>query len=418
MRVYYCACRANIACFAALLIASPLFSEELTLPQAVEVAVNNNPTLASGRLAADAAKQSAQGAKALVNPEILVAPSIVGDAGSDSALLFSQPLEINGSRRVRGQIASSEAAAVCLDAVVTRRDIILRVSQGYWDVARAQELVKLNEENITYLETVHAAVQKQYDVGTVPGSQVLKMDVELARAKRELSQAELALSQSRSELNTLMGRPSDTCFSISGSLAFHQTCVDKAGLIASALGNRPEIASASARLSAAQTQIKAANLKLVPDIAIQARKESFNQDSDEGVAIAVNLPVLDWGSVRSEKRQARFSAQSREKQLEAARNSVLLEVELASQRLCTAAKVVQEFEGGILTKSEELAKMARTGYEKGASSYLELLEAQRTLRSVRSDYYSALAEHAKAIAQLEWAVGCPVSLSDDTEVKK
>jgi cobalt-zinc-cadmium efflux system outer membrane protein len=67
--------------------------------------------------------------------------------------------------------------------------------------------------------------------------------------------------------------------------------------------------------------------------------------------------------------------------------------------------VVREFQSGILTKSEELARMARVGYEKGATGYLEVLEAQRTLRSARTDYYSALADHAKSLAQLEWATG-------------
>jgi outer membrane protein TolC len=62
--------------------------------------------------------------------------------------------------------------------------------------------------------------------------------------------------------------------------------------------------------------------------------------------------------------------------------------------------------------------MAKKGYEKGANSYLELLEAQRTLRSTKSNYYSALAEYAKALAQLEWAIGCPISAIRNTEAKK
>lgn len=418
MLVYYRACSAAFACLAMVLVASGVLAEDLSLQQALDIAMKNNPTVAAGRLSADAAKQSAKGAKALTNPEILVAPSIVGDAGSDSALLFSQSLEINGSRKVRGQIASSEATAVGYDSDTTRRDIILRVNQSYWDVVRSQELVKLNQENIAYLETVRVAVQKQFDVGAAPGSQVLKMDVELARARQELSQAQLRLKQSIAELDTLMACPAGNEFTVCEPLIFNDVCIDRAGLIASALNRRPEIASACAQSTSAQAQTKAAKLLRVPDIALQARRESFDNDSDSGVAIAINLPLLDWGSARAEERRARLAAQSREKQVEAARNSVSLDVEQAVQRVNTASQVVRDYQGGVLTTSEELATMARKGFEKGASSYLEVLEAQRTLRSVRSDYYSALAEHAKALAQLEWASGCAISQMRTLEAKK
>jgi cobalt-zinc-cadmium efflux system outer membrane protein len=100
---------------------------------------------------------------------------------------------------------------------------------------------------------------------------------------------------------------------------------------------------------------------------------------------------------------------ARQKQLEAARNAVVLDVEQAVRAIATAARVVREYEGGIMDKSARLADMAQKGYEKGATSYLEVLEAQRTLRSVRTAYYSALADHAKALAQLDWASGTEVN---------
>jgi cobalt-zinc-cadmium efflux system outer membrane protein len=244
------------------------------------------------------------------------------------------------------------------------------------------------------------------------------MDVEFARARQELAQAQLELLQSKAELNSLMGRPIDTTFTVCEPLVFNDALIDRADLLALALNRRPEIVSACAQLSAARGQIKAAELRRAPDIALQARRESFDKDSDSGVAVAINLPWLDWGATGAEKRRAQVAAQSQEKQLEAVRNEVSLDVEQAIQRLVTTSQIVREYQGSVLAKSEELAAMARKGYENGASSYLEVLEAQRTLRSVRSDYYSALAEHAKALAQLEWALGCNILQSESPEVKK
>lgn len=409
------AIRGACAACLALVLTSSGPAEEITLRQAVDIAIANNPAIAAARLSAEAAKHSAKGARALANPDLVIAPSVVGDAGSDSALFFSQSLEINGSRRVRGEIASHEAAAAALDADAVRRDITFSVTRSYWEVARAQQMVELSRENMRYLDTIRAAVQKQYDVGAVPGAQLLKIDVELARARQELAQAELGLSQSRTELNALMGRPGDPSATAAEPLAYSAVAIDREALKSTALMARPEVASAQAELLAARARTKAAQLLRVPDLAVQGRMESFDRDSDGGVALALTLPILDWGSAKADKRSAEAAAGGLERRLEATRNDVLLQVEQAIQRLETASSVAGEYESGIIGKSEQLAEMARKGYEKGANSYLEVLEAQRTLRSIRSEYYSVLAEHSTALAQLEWAAACPVRTVSEVE---
>lgn len=402
----------------ALIAVSADASESLSLSQAIDMALRSNPTIAAGQISADAAKQAARGARALTNPEITIAPSIAGHAGSDSAMLFSQPLELNGARRVRGEIASNQAAAAGFDARTTRRDVVLRVNQSYWDVARAQELVKLNQENIAYLESLNAAVQKQLDVGKIPGSQLIKTEVELARARQELAQAELELAQAKAFVNALLNRAKDTDFAATDPLTFSDVTLDRNALLASALNSRPEVSAATAQVAAARSGIRAAKLRRVPDLAVQARKEQFDPGGNGGVALAVLLPVLDWGSIKADVKRAESAAQSQDKQLEAVKNAVSLDVEQAVQLVNTSSQIVGEYQGGILEKSEELANMARTGYEKGATGYLEVLEAQRTLRSTRTAYYSALANHAKSKAQLEWATGCTISGVGSTEVSR
>ena len=402
---------ATIVALVLLSYAVPATAEELSLEQAIKQALAKNPTIAAGQLWAGAARESARGARALANPDLLVAPSVVGTAGSDSAVLLMQPLEINGSRTARSRIAAHEADAAAHSARATSRDIVLSVKQHYWDTARAQQVVQLNTDNVAYLEALDKAARKQLEVGNSPGSQVIKTEVELARARQELAQAQLELDNTRSALATLLNRPAGSDFTASDPLAFTALAMDKEKLTAAALKNRPEVLSTASQSAAAQGQVAAARAKLVPDIALQARKAAFDPEGfrgEGGVAIAVTLPFLDWGSVKAERRSAETDVAARQKELEAARNAVALDVEQAVRSVETAARIVSEYEGGILDKSARLADMARKGYESGATSYLEVLEAQRTLRSVRTAYYSALADHAKALARLEWAAGTEV----------
>lgn len=409
------AIKGAVAALVAVVIGSPAGADSLTLKQAIETALKSNPSIAAQQLSADAAGQAARGARALKNPEMILAPSLVGTAGADSAALISQPLELNGSRKARAQVAGQEAAIAKADAQIISRNIILNVKQLYWGTAQAQHIVKLNEQNVSYLETLGEAVRRQVDVGRIPGSQIIKTDVELSRAKQELAQAALDYETSKASLNTLLNRPPRADVTLVDELAFVSFKPDADKMISDGLANRPEIGSASAELGAAQGRIDAARAELRPDAAVEARKESFDS-GDSGIAVSFNLPIFDWGSRKAAVKQAQTLAASQQQQMEATRNAIKLDVEQALLAERTTAELVEYYQGGILDKSEQLATLAQKGFEKGATSYLEVLEAQRTLRTIRSDYISAIAAHSKAVAQLEWAAN--VEMTPDAAPQK
>lgn len=398
------------------LATSGAVAEELSLSQAVAIALRNNPTISAGQLTAVAAQDSAKGARALANPQFEVAPTIIGEAGSDSAILVSQPLEINGSRRVRSRIAEDQACVASYEAETSTRKVVLEVKEAYWNLAAAQAMLRLNRENADYLSDVHNATKKQFDIGAVPGSQLIKSEVELARARQETALAELDFAQSKTLLAALMNRPCDEKFTASDPLAYRQTVVSLDALLGSAQKTRPEIAAAQYELAAARGRTRAARIAREPDLSIQARRGSLDGSEDQGVAIGINLPIFDWGSAKAEQRSAATAARAQEKRLDAARNAANLDVRQAAEQVITSAGIVREYQGGIVEKSEQLALMARTGFEKGATSYLELLEAQRTLRLVRTDYLTALANHSKSLARLEWASGCGITTTAE-EIK-
>lgn len=409
--------RTAAAALLVLVFGLPTSAESLTLKQAIDHALQANPAIAAGRLTAQAAEEAVRGASALKNPEVIVAPSVVGSAGSDSAVLVAQPLEVNGSRKARKSIASHESAAAQAETQIISRNIVLQVKQLYWSAARGMQVVVLNQNNVAYLESLREAVSRQVDVGRSPGSELIKSDVELARARQELSQAELDLESTKSALNTLLNRPLNSEFVPADKLTFVDVDPDADALLAAGLTNRPELKAAAAEVGAAQGQIDSARAEFRPDVAVEARKESFDS-GDSGVAVSFHLPVFDWGSSKSAIKQAKIRESGKQQQVESVKNAIKLEVEQAILTERTAAKIVEYYEAGILDKSAQLAAMAQKGYEKGATSYLEVLEAQRTLRTIKTEYISAVAEHSSAVAQLEWAANTDIDGTHSGEVRK
>lgn len=386
---------------------------QLSVQEAVDMALKHNPDVLAARNETEAANAGVRSARAPSNPEILITPGIVGEAGSDEELSIAQPLEVNGQRQVRTSLARAESDAAQASYLAVEREVVRSVKQMYWEVVQAHNVVELSRGNVEFLEALLQAANRQVEVGTAPGAQRIKAQVELTRAGQDLMRAESDLAQARASLNTLLGRSPDTSFEPSGKLEFAPVNLDPARLKTEAQTNRPELAGAKASLAARKAEVKAVEVQRRPDLSLQYRQETLGGDG--GAAVGISIPLLDWGSIREGRRKAQAQVEAQEKRIAAVETSVALDVDSGLRQVKLAEVLVQGYQQGVLSQAEQLADMAQKGYKSGANSYLEVLEAQRTLRNVKTEYHAALADHLKALAQLEWAVG---SYSPNEEVTK
>lgn len=387
------------AAAAVLALTRAAAGEPLTVDDAIRAALRGNPSLAAAAGEVEAAKAALRGARALSNPALTVTPSVAGKAGSDEELSIEQPLEISGARSARATVALGEASAAAAERHALEREVIRDIRIAYWEAARAQAVVRLDTENVKLLESLLAASKRQVEVGSAPGSHTIKAEVELARARQDQARTQAELEQAKAVLNTLMGRDPATSFTVADPLTPRKAAPDEAG----GPERRPEMARAKSLLAARRGEIAAARALTRPDLSVQVRKDTF--EGDGGIGIGLTLPVFDWGSSRAARRQAEAAAAAQEQRILATRGQLELDLERALAAARSADAQVREYETGVVEKSEQLALMAEKGYRTGATGYLEVLEAQRTLQTVKVGYYDALADQAKADARLEWAAG-------------
>jgi outer membrane protein TolC len=63
------------------------------------------------------------------------------------------------------------------------------------------------------------------------------------------------------------------------------------------------------------------------------------------------------------------------------------------------------YQESFLAQAEEALKVAEANYSANLTDFLTLLDAQRTLRETRLDYYKAIVDYLQNLASLERAVG-------------
>ncbi|MHB9107050.1 MAG: TolC family protein [Armatimonadota bacterium] len=380
-----------------------LAQDALTLDAAVRAALANHPARKAADADTTAASANLRGAKALSNPEIVVTPGILGPAGSDELLSIAQLLEINGTRTARTQIAAGQLAAIQAQTRIVERELALAVRTAYWELAQAQAIAGLDAENVQHAEALAAAAKKSVELGNEPLSHQIKAEVELARTRQQLIRSQAAVTHAVAALNTAMGREPATSTVLADALTAPAVTFDEAALLPLALAERPEMAAAHAEVHAAQGEVAAARAARRPDLAVQVRQEEWNGAG--GVGLGISLPLIDWGSAKAERQRAQATVAAQQQRVEAVQLAIRQEVATAVTAVRSAEAQLHEFREQVLGPAQQLAEMAMLGYQEGAMTYLEVLEARRTLRAVNADYLATLGEYHKALAQLMWAAG-------------
>jgi outer membrane protein TolC len=298
----------------------------------------------------------------------------------------------------------------------------------------------LQEESVGLAEAFEQAARRQVEAGTRAGIEATQLAVETTRARQLLLQAETSERLAAARLNTALGRPPEEPLPAlepltyelgnwetgklgnwaakQGKLGNWAAKQGKPGRVTefpnflisqfpdSPISRRTEVVAEAERWQALRQEVQLIRAEGRPDLAVQARMETFtDRPRVGGLSVAVSLPLFDWGARRNRRRAAEQAADAQAARVEATANQVRLEVAQAQARVQLAEGLLQQYQAGVLEQAKRLADGAQKQLQAGVVSVLAVLEAQRTYRSVLADYTTALADLAQARAELEWALG-------------
>lgn len=94
-----------------------------------------------------------------------------------------------------------------------------------------------------------------------------------------------------------------------------------------------------------------------------------------------------------------------DKQLEAAQVQAETDVRQSVARYRSALDAARQYSGGILNDAQHALDIKLYSYKKGASTLLDVRQAESDLNDTYQSYYSTLNEEAKALVNLEQATG-------------
>jgi outer membrane protein, heavy metal efflux system len=407
--------------------------QTLTWPLFIHEVMVANLDYAAARYNVDMAVADAAAAKLLPNPTLslggtrdLTFHNKYGTGGDGKPALLrqvesrsvgiDQTIEWWGKRKWRIKAADEalRAAAATLEDFL--RNLKLDAAAAYTDALAAQRIVDQLRAASNFLDKLNTAQQIRFKAGDISRPDVLETQVEQQEFLNDLSRAEDDAETARFALSTFLGKNrGQTGFIVSGDLKQPARDYRIDNMIQEALTRRADLIALRYSRDAADSGVELAKASRIPDIDVGVNY-AFNagvvtnhpidptpSDHQLALTFAVPLPLFDRGQYAISK--AKAAAHQSQVQLASAELHAEVDIRTAYTLYQSALKRVASFDNGILKNAEDLLEARRYGYQRGANSLLELIDAQRADNQIRQDADQAQAELAKARIQLERVTG-------------
>jgi multidrug efflux system outer membrane protein len=325
-------------------------------------------------------------------------------------LTYDPDLWGRNKRLLEASNAEAAAAEALLDS--QRLGLATEVARQYFLLRGLDAQRTVLVSTITSRQETLDLQKSKADAGLIDGLSTSQARTELELANNDLAAVERQRGSAEHALAVLCGsRPSD--FSVTSRGSSGALPGIRAGLPAEVLSRRPDVRAAEQNLRAANARIGVAEAAFYPSFSLSAGGGFESLDVSRfldwenrvlSLGAGIAAPVFDGGS-----NKANFDAavSRRDESLANYRNTLLTalrEVEDALVDLKGLARSQNSLEKA-LASSQDTQRLSQERFDKGLSSYLEVVEAGRTVLRVQLVLAQLEAQQRITLAALAKALG-------------
>ncbi|WP_175965754.1 TolC family protein [Burkholderia sp. BCC0322] len=385
-------------------------STSLTLSDALSVAARNNPALRGARADVDASAGALMQAGARPNPEVSFLQEGFRRAERTSTALINQTIELGGKRSARLDVASygREAANASLDeqGAVVRADVIA----AFYGLLAAQRQLQVTEESAAIAARSADLASRRAQAGKVSPVEATKAHVAAAGVQIEVVTARGRVEVAREKLNAVMGEARGGRLAVQGDLEALPP-VEPLSALTAQLDDAPLARIARAEMLRSNAAVSLERARRIPDVTISAgvKRVTTGGVPDNQAVVGVSIPIPLFNTNQGALLEATHKAERANADLDRERTRLRLDLTQAYANFEAAAQEAQRLKADILPAARLALDAMSRGYELGKFSFLDVLDAQRTLFQGQSQYVRALADAHTARADIGRLVGTPLA---------
>ena len=377
----------------------------LTLSEALSLAEQHSPQLQAAKAQIAGARAGIMTAKAYPNPDAIylggnqyarlpgAVPGLIQHFG------FSQPIDLPRQRNARINVAKLGQTSTEFGLDETRLEVESTVKQDFYEVLRRKGEYQLAQDNLKLVEELRRRIQVKVDVGESGKLELIRADAESATVRASVKSSQLRLVTAISALRAAIGSPLSKDIDVVGSVDPRVKLPPLDDLRKLVFARHPSLKRADTEVKRAQAELKSQRAQRIPQPSLQAEYEP--QPDLQYFRVGFSIPVPVWNRRQGPIAEAQAEIDRATATDDIQRLQLTNSLESAYGQYQVADEQVLSFQSGALKEAQAALTAAEAAYKSGERGIIEVLDAQRVLRSVRLDYLDAQFDRQAALIELE-----------------
>lgn len=303
----------------------------------------------------------------------------------DAELSASYEIDFWGGKRAARDSAVLGVQASEFDRATVELTLLSGVANSYTQALALREQARIAELNLKNAQNVLQLVQTRFDAGSATALELAQQKSLVAEQQRRLPLVQQQAREALISLAALLGQPVQTLPLPTQSFGQLHWPDIASGVPSDLLSRRPDIASAEAKLAAAQADVTVARAAMLPKMTLTASLGSgadlaadLLRTTFYNLSSGLTAPIFNNGRLSAERDKAKAR---QEELLETYRGAIIngfadVEKALSSIRGLDEQRQWQSEE---LNQAQTAFDIAQSRYQAGAEDLLTVLQTQRTL---------------------------------------
>ena len=378
----------------------------LTLDQAIQTALENNPGIMASDADIDIERAGVKRAKSAYYPEIssrLIVPFI----GRESGFFLDQLLYDFGRTSNRVKSSKARLRSSKYDREATKEDLILDTQIAYYTVLAKTHLARAREKKVVEYEKRLEQSKGFLEAGRIPPVDVTKTQVDLGTSKLEALSAQNELEIAKVNLLTVIGLEGEFTYELEDSLTYTKEIIDLESVIDQALQTRPELKSLKAKEEAMRANIQATKKEFYPLIFGRTayRFEGKGAQTPGFIAgVGLKFPIFvgfsrfaDIENARGNLKRVKAEMAQEKAAIVSEIKKLYLDLEFSEQNIIVTENTRRSAQASL--------ELARERHRLKRASDVELAEAEALYAATNATYMQSIYNYNIAAARLKRAIG-------------
>jgi cobalt-zinc-cadmium efflux system outer membrane protein len=394
------------------------YSQVLTFQDYINNVKEKNINYLSEKYNVDIADANVRAAKVFPDPNLSLSATDNQQEALKMGRSFDATLdytfELGGKRKARIRLAQSQKELTDAQLEDFFRNLRADATIYYLNALKQKQLLEISASSYNQMKRLADGDSIRYKSGQISEVDAMQSKLEANTMWNDLEQNNADYKNALVELSIYQGdkqlAPVD---SILGNLDFQKRTYDLPSLIITAQNNRTDLQAALKSKEVSEKSLHLAHANRAIDLGFNigathntiAENEIAPAPAYTAVTAGISIPLKFSNANKGTIKAAQFAVKQSEADYDAVEIQISKEVTQAYQTYRSACRQVEQFQAKLLSDAETILKNKTYSYERGETTLLDVLNAQRTYNDIYRNYCETLYNSAASLVELERACG-------------